>query len=166
MRRSVILGLALLAAGCRYRPAVVPTIGPHADMDLMIGEWDGEYWSDESGRHGSILFNITAHGDSAFGDVLMRVPAGEVAPRPVDLAAGHTIHARAADLLSIRFVRIEGGRVQGELEPYIAPDCECVARTTFTGTVAGDEVTGTYVTVREHAATQRGEWKVRRIPVP
>jgi hypothetical protein len=92
----------------------------------------------------------------------MPVAAGEVGPRPVDLLTGHEQHVRSTALLSIRFVRVAGGAVQGELEPYIAPDCDCVARTTFYGKVEGNEISGTYITTTERG-TQRGEWRVRKV---
>ena len=161
MRLGMVSAMAVLAFGCRYRPEPVPVLGVHLDIELLSGDWEGEYSNPDSHRGGSIFFRIASHGDSAFGDVLMRVPANEVAPRPVDLLTGHEQHAQSAELLNISFVRVAGGNVQGELEPYIAPDCGCVARTTFYGRVAGDVIQGTFVTMTDRGP-QRGEWWVRR----
>jgi hypothetical protein len=162
MRVVVLAVLAVLAFGCRYRPEPVPVAGVHTEVEQLIGKWDGDYSSSESRRNGSIFFQITAHGDSAYGDVLMPVAAGEVGPRPVDLLTGHEQHVRSTELLSIKFVRVAAGTVQGELEPYIAPDCDCVARTTFYGRVEGNQISGTYITTTERG-TQRGEWRVRKV---
>jgi hypothetical protein len=162
MRVMMLAGVAALALGCRYRADPVPVAGVHTEIEQLIGEWSGDYASSESRRSGSILFQITAHGDSAFGDVMMPVAAGEVGPRPVDLLTGHEQHARSTELLSIRFVRVAGGAVQGELEPYIAPDCDCVARTVFYGKMEGNQISGTYITTTERG-TQRGEWRVRKV---
>jgi hypothetical protein len=162
MRLVMLSAMAALALGCRYRPEPVPVLGVHLDIELLSGDWDGEYSNPDSHRGGSIFFRITSHGDSAFGDVLMRVPANEVAPRPVDLLTGHEQHAQSAELLSISFVRVADGNVQGELEPYIAPDCGCVARTTFYGRVAGDVIQGSFVTTTAGGPPQRGDWWVRR----
>jgi hypothetical protein len=163
MRLVTLSAMVVLALGCRYRPEPVPVVGVHLDIELLSGDWDGEYSNLDSHRGGSIFFRIASHGDSAFGDVLMRVPANEVAPRPVDLLAGHEQHAQSAELLNISFVRVAGGNVHGELEPYIAPDCGCVARTTFYGRVAGDVIQGTFVTLTDRGTPQHGEWWVRRV---
>ena len=162
MRLVMLSAMAALAFGCRYRPEPVPVLGVHLDIELLGGDWDGEYSNLDSHRGGSIFFRITSHGDSAFGDVLMRVPASETAPRPVDLLTGHEQHAQSVELLNISFVRVAGGNVQGELEPYIAPDCGCVARTTFYGRVSGDVIQGTFVTMMDRGSRQHGEWWVRR----
>src|SRR5688572_24548610 len=146
MRVSMLIALAALGVGCRYHPDPVPVAGVHTEVEQLIGEWSGDYASSESRRSGTIFFQITAHGDSAYGDVLMPVAAGEVGPRPVDLLTGHEQHVRSTELLSIRFVRVAGGAIQGELEPYVAPDCDCVARTVFYGKVEGHEISGTYLT--------------------
>jgi hypothetical protein len=162
MRSILLAATVIVMAGCRYRPEPVPMVGSPAELAQMAGEWDGDYWSADSHRTGTIIFQISARGDSAFGDVLMRVPGGEVGPRPVDLTTGHEQHARSADMLSIRFVAVQGGSVQGELEPYIAPDCECLARTVFHGRQQGDTISGTFYTTSA-GMVQRGEWRVRRI---
>lgn len=162
MRVMMLAALAALVVGCRTRLDPVPVAGVHTEVEQLIGEWEGTYWSSESRRTGSIFFQITAHGDSAYGDVLMPVAAGEEGPRPVDLLTGHEQHARSTELLAIRFVRVAGGAVQGELEPYIAPDCDCVARTTFSGKAEAIEISGTYLTTTDRG-TQRGEWRVRRV---
>ena len=154
--------IAAMAAGCRYRPEPVPMVGPHPAIEALEGQWSGEYWSSETRRAGSILFEITAHGDSAFGDVVMQVPAGEAAPRPTDLLSGHEKHVRSAEMLSIRFVEVTGSTIQGELEPYIAPDCECVVRTTFYGRREGYGIYGTFITRTQTGIIQRGEWWVKR----
>ena len=162
MRVTMLAALAVTAMGCRARLDPVPVAGVHAEVEQLMGEWDGTYWSSESRRTGSIMFQITAHGDSAFGDVLMPVVAGTVGPRPVDMLTGHEQHVRSTELLAIRFVRVAGGAVQGDLEPYIAPDCDCVARTIFYGRVEGNEISGSYLTTTDRG-TQRGEWRVRRV---
>ncbi|HEU5217255.1 MAG TPA: hypothetical protein VFU23_01250 [Gemmatimonadales bacterium] len=163
MRPGIVVGIGLAALACRYRPQPVPVWGERADVAKLAGEWEGEYSSTESRRTGSITFMITAQGDSAFGDVLMPVPAGEEALRPIDPAQAHLTHARSADLLSVQFVTITGGRLRGELEPYIAPDCECVVRTVFTGTVTGNTIAGTYLTTTPWGGRQEGRWRVARV---
>ena len=156
--RSLTLLVAAAVLGCRYRADPVPMVGPHPEIEALGGRWDGGYSGLDSRRSGSISFDVTAHGDSTFGDVLMRVAAEEMVPRPVDLAAGHQFHARSAELLTIRFVIVTGGQLRGELEPYIAPDCQCVARTTFEGIRTGDTIRGSFVTILQSGITQRGDW--------
>jgi len=162
MRVTILAALAVMAMGCHTRLDPVPVTGVHTEVEQLIGEWSGDYASSESRRSGAIFFQITAHGDSAYGDVLMPVAAGDVGPRPVDLLTGHEQHVRSNELLSIKFVRVASEAVQGELEPYIAPDCDCVARTMFYGTVRGNEISGSYLTTTDRG-TQRGEWRVRRV---
>ena len=162
MRIMAAVLITALAAGCRYRPEPVPLVGSHPAIEALEGQWFGEYSSRDTRRAGSILFEITAHGDSAFGDVLMQVPAGEVAPRPADLLAGHEKHVRSTEMLSVRFVEVSGNTIQGELEPYFAPDCECVVRTTFHGTREGFGIYGTFITRTQAGIIQRGDWWVKR----
>ncbi len=163
MRRARVAAIAIAAFGCRYRAELVPIWGDIGDMDRLAGKWAGEYSSPDSRRTGTITFTITAHGDSAFGEVLMAIPAEENLPRPRSLVTGHSDHAGSADLLSVQFVRVAGGGVRGELEPYIAPDCECRVRTMFTGTIDGDAVSGGFLTTTDWGGKQEGRWRVVRI---
>ncbi len=159
--RGTLSLTALLLAACHYRPAPVPVQGEHTAIRALAGHWAGSYSGDQSGRSGSITFRIAEHGDSAFGDVLM-VPAQGIGPRPVDVPAEHLQHAQSPQSLAIRFVALEGRRVRGTLEPYVAPDCECRVLTTFTGTVSGDVVEGTFVTRTDDGLEQTGRWRVTR----
>ena len=163
MRMAMVAALAIAELGCRYCPEVVPIWGDIGDLDRLAGEWTGEYSSPDSRRTGAITFMITAHGDSAFGEVHMALPVEESLPRPVDLLTGHSAHARSADLLSVQFVRVAGGSVRGELEPYISPDCECRVRTIFTGTIDDGVVSGTFLTTTDWAGRQEGRWRVVRV---
>jgi hypothetical protein len=152
---------ALLFAACHYQPTPVPVHGEHAVIEALAGEWIGTYAGDQSGRTGSISFRISEHGDSAFGDVLM-VPAHGVGPRPVDVPAEHLRHAHSPQNLAIQFVALTDRRVRGTLEPYVAPDCECRVHTTFTGTVSGNVVEGTFATRSADGLEQTGRWRVTR----
>ena len=152
---------ALLLAACHYQPTPVPVQGERSAIAALAGQWAGTYAGDQSGRTGSITFRITERGDSAFGDVLM-VPAQGIGPRPVDVPAEHLRHAHSPQALAIEFVALSGNRVRGTLEPYVAPDCECRVHTTFTGTVSGDAVEGTFVTRSADGLEQTGRWRVTR----
>lgn len=159
--RLALLMAAAALAGCHIRPTPVPVQAEPEVLASLAGEWVGTYEGAESGRSGTITFRITEKGDSAFGDVMM-VTSGGALPRPVDAPAEHLRHAGSPQMLSIAFVALSGRRVRGTLEPYIAPDCRCRVNTTFTGTLSGDIVNGTFVTRTADGMEQTGRWRVSR----
>ena len=68
-------------------------------------------------------------------------------------------------LLTIHFVRKEGNRVIGLLDPYTDPDCACRVTTTFEGAfIDGRTIEGTYSTSGSELAhiPTGGQWKVTR----
>lgn len=54
-------------------------------------------------------------------------------------------------------------RVSGVLDAYRDPECNCPVVTTFTGTLSGDSIDGTFTTRSAQAsAPQSGTWRVTR----
>ena len=166
--RDQLLRLAaislILTAGCTYAGTPVPVRGRATDIAALTGRWDGEFWSDESRRNGSLLFTIRPGTDTAFGDVVL-TPASFEPVIAADARGGdpavHLRHSRAPEVLRIHFVTVRERLIQGEIEPYIAPDCKCVVVTEFLGTVSGDVIEGTYTT-RGPGIRQQGRWSMRR----
>lgn len=68
------------------------------------------------------------------------------------------------ELLTIRFVRVDGGRVSGALDPYHDPVCGCPLETTFTGRlVDASTIEGTFVSRGPPGhRTANGRWRVTR----
>src|SRR5689334_10816082 len=120
-------GLFVIVAGCAPMPKVALQATP-ADLEILAGEWAGEYESAALGRRGVIEFMLKAGTDDAHGDVLM-MPVGRrtpYQPRPyqegeaaADMASTH--------LLTIRFVRASNGSLTGMLDRYWDPDRTCFA---------------------------------------
>lgn len=162
MSRFAVLASAVLLAGCHFRANPVPIIGERTSIAALAGTWSGAYHGTASGRTGSIVFTIRVSADSAFGDVLMETPPGVSPIQATDDPTVHRTHASASRALAIKFVEIAGGNVEGALEPYIAPDCDCVVTTTFTGSVRADTVRGTFVTRGRLMNPQTGVWSVTR----
>ena len=161
---NTVIALIALSAACSYVPSPVRMSGSRADLDLLTGEWSGTYETDGGGRGGSILFRLTAGQDSARGDVLMVVhPRNQP---PSDLANARdpwTAELEQSRLLSISFVRIEGGDVYGVLDRYTDPVCGCTLNTTFTGTLMGDVIEGTFRSMHlEEGSVTMGTWTVTR----
>jgi hypothetical protein len=160
---AILLAVFLsLALGCASTPAAVPVEGTASDLSALAGRWEGEYESAATGRLGSITFELTAGQDHAHGDVLM-IPRGSDAPyRPAPRTGGDPASPGAiSQLLTIRFVKAEGGKVSGTLDPYWDPDCKCEVTTTFVGEVREDTVEGTFASNR-NAGRVFGTWKARR----
>jgi hypothetical protein len=158
----VIATLAL--AACRSQPSTVALQGAESDISVIAGQWAGEYSGAQSGRSGSILFTVQAGTDTAYGDVMM-TPQLNQTLRAVDFGTpAHDRHVSSASLLRITFVRVRGGRVEGSLEPYVAPDCNCVVSTVFRGTLqpGGKEIKGEFETRGEGGLHQTGAWSVKR----
>ena len=155
------LAILPLAAGVST-PSPVPVIAPAGDVAALAGEWRGEY-SGSSGRSGSIVFSLTAGRDTAYGDVAM-VPTGGEPLLAAETGRPGAVTRPSSRALTIRFVRIAGDSVSGWLDPYQAPDCNCVLTTTFMGRANGDRIDGTFRTVGDPRATgaQEGRWTVTR----
>jgi hypothetical protein len=149
--------IALALTACAANPPPVPVYGDAEDRADLTGEWTGEYWSAESGRSGSILFLLTEGADSATGDVLM-IPASQ---------AEHHQHAGgqhpASEFIAIRFVRVQAGRVRGQLEIYRDPVCGCRLDTTFEGVLRDGTMSGTFTSRHiEGGDVQHGHWRASR----
>ena len=161
-RHAALTTAATLLAACAANRTPVPVVGPTADIAALTGEWVGDYSSTESGRSGSITFTLRTAADSAFGDIVM-IPIGwgrPLAPWRGDLA---TPTQRAQpEVLTINFVRVERRRVNGTLAPYADPQTGERLVTTFTGTLSGNTITGTYTTRLPSGGTQTGRWTVQR----
>ena len=152
---------------CASKPAPVIVTGNAGDIASLAGKWSGEYSSPVTGRSGSIVFNLSPAGDAATGDVVM-VPHG-YGRALVPYGAGTTVagapmqNAPAAQVLTIRLVRVSGDKVSGILDAYRDPACDCAVETTFSGTLNGDTIDGTFTTRAPQSTTQQtGTWRVKR----
>lgn len=160
-RLLVVAGAALLLAACTYTPTPVKLIASPGDVISLAGTWEGTYLGKESERTGSISFTIEAGSDTAYGDVLMEGPS-RYSFLAADVHSGeHLRHSRAPEVLRITWVGLHRGYIEGALEPYIAPDCQCTVKTIFSGYLndAGDVIEGEYVTIGTFVK-QTGTWKV------
>lgn len=162
---AVAAWVSLACATRRYTPVEVSA--NDFDLSPLIGRWQGEYHSDETGRSGEITFTLQPGEVSAYGDVLMipKTPTRSAVPmnnQTVGVPALGTVR----ELLTIHFVRKEGNQVVGMLDPYQDPQCFCSVLTTFEGVFTdGQTIEGTFHTNGRDqiALSAQGVWKVRRV---
>ena len=172
MSRSRILtiavapALAVVMGACAPKQTPVRIVGEPLEMSALVGEWRGEYSSRETGRSGSIVFRLKSVTDTAYGDVIMISRKSVQQQTGADPAMRSGVTPAPGQVLTIRFVRMEGGRVVGRMAPYTDPDCDCRTLTTFHGTFKGPAtIEGTFESSRSNAdqAASMGKWKVNRI---
>ena len=157
MRNYPAMLLPLLLGACVAPGAPIPVKG---DVEILQGQWSGVYSSNETGRSGSVQFNLVAGTDTATGDVLM-IPNWP-GPYSVSQYIPPEEPTRPAELLRIRLVRVFGQQVAGQLDPYQDPDCSCQVTTIFSGRLVGGSLVGVYHTYRPDGRTTSGEWRVYR----
>jgi hypothetical protein len=161
--RSTTIGLAVIAAffatGCALTGPPITLTGSPADLELMVGEWDGRYTGGPGGRSGTIVFTLAAGEDHAHGDVLM-IPQG--AERGYYRYPGHEPTESSSQILSISFVSAAGGTVRGSLDRYWDPEAKCAAFATFHGTLRQDVMEGTFTTSCDGRLHSGGRWRVTR----
>jgi hypothetical protein len=158
-RTSWFVVAALFGAGCTYQGAPVPVLG---ETSFLEGQWEGTYSSERSGRTGSILFQLKAGTDSAYGDVVM-VPGQLESMRVSTMPDIPVASRKLARALRISFVRCEEGQVTGRLDPYEDPDTGERIYTTFEGRLRGDTFRGTFLTFYPGSNHQLGgKWSVKR----
>jgi hypothetical protein len=121
--------------------------GSDADVSLITGKWEGSYEGIESGRQGSISFDLYAGFRIAEGKVVMN-------------AGGDPASARA---LSIQFVQVGGTKVNGKIEQYTDPQCNCAVISEFVGDLHGNQMSGTFTTHPVGSTkSQTGRWSASR----
>ena len=163
--RITALGLAALLAACGWRRTPVPVIAELGSEALIVGTWSGDYHSSETGRAGSITFDMASEKDTAFCDVSMIPRFQSVRMTQENSGPAIARPAPPAEPLKVRFIRLGDGKVTGTMEPYVDPDCSCRVTTTFLGRFAGpNTIEGTYrsVPVGSGGIATTGTWKVVR----
>ena len=167
MRRicfSLSLSAALaVGAGCSLAMRPVQMEATRADWEKLAGDWRGNYSMADRDRHGVIEFRLNAPEQQATGDVLMiadrfKWPETGIPPRD-----GTHLPATESQLLTIRFVAAVNGQIQGNMDPYWDPDRSCRAFASFAGSVDGDVIAGSVISVCEDGArVSKGRWRVER----
>ena len=158
---AALIAAVAVTAGCKSsNPAPpVPVQGSH--VSALRGKWIGEYSSRDTGRTGSITFELKAFEKTARGDVLM-VPKDAYAPNAP--TSGPEAVAKMPQVLHIEFVDSSGGTVNGMMDTYVDPRCNCRVQTTFEGTITGDTIQGTFRTVPQEGDVPitNGVWHVTK----
>ena len=162
-RAIVVLAAAASLAGCGFAMRPVRFEAKPADWERLAGRWRGEYTIDDRDRHGLIEFRLQAAAREAFGDVLMIPDRFSWSSGIPDRQRPYPPPEAESQLLAIRFVAAEGGRIHGSMEPYWDPERQCRASASFVGSVDGDVVAGALITVCEDGVRSlRGRWRVER----
>ncbi len=157
----VVMGLVASTIACASKPPGIEMSSSDFDLNPLLGEWHGEYKGSETGRSGTIAFTLRAGEANASGKVVMIPQSAGAQAAVVDPSL-----AARRQVLTIHFVRKEGGNVIGTLDPYGNPECMCQVNTTFQGKFTDARtIEGTYTTVPSKAGTgvTRGTWKVTRL---
>jgi len=164
MRFTLLGGLAVaFTVACRTVPQMPAQLqGDPLSIAWLAGSWTGEYWGGAGGRGGSLSFTLRSGTDSLYGDVTMVDPHGQQL-HAADAMDVHARHVRSPQQLRIDVVRADADSIRGVLEPYVAPDCECIVTTTFTGRVTGDRITGGFETRAGGRVRAEGSWEMKRV---
>jgi hypothetical protein len=165
IRAAAVLAALSFVSACAWKRTPVPVISDTGSTALLVGTWSGEYNSRETGRSGSITFDMASEKDTAYCDVVM-VPkvAQTFNVATHDRAASSVVQPPSfSQPLRIRFIRLGERRVSGTLDPYTDPDCDCRVTTTFDGRItSANTIEGTYITTGAGARISGGTWKVNR----
>jgi hypothetical protein len=162
LRLLLLAVTASALAGCRHQAPGVSLQGDDSDISGIAGRWSGEYAGAQSGRSGSILFTVQAGKDTAYGDVMMTPQINQTLRAADHGTAAHGLHVSSPEMLRVTFIRVRGGSIEGSLEPYVAPDCNCVVTTVFRGTLSANRIEGDFVTRGASGLQQQGRWSVTR----
>lgn len=154
----VVAGIAGSIAGCSTRPPEIELSSSDFDLNPLVGEWRGSYTNPAAGRSGTIAFTLRAGESSASGNVIM-IPNSAHDSLASDAALARSV-------LKISFIRKQGRKVAGSLDPFRDPECACQVTTTFEGGFTdANTIEGSFTTVpiQTGANVTGGKWKVTRV---
>jgi len=147
MRAVIMFSMCVLMVGCAANGKSVEVKGPVEDRVVLAGEWKGVFKGTQTGREGTVEFNLGMGRHHAEGQVMMYPSEDRSKAQP----------------LKIRFVTVKNGEVTGKITPYMDPRCKCEVRTEFSGHLSGDSIEGSFVThIPAASQKQSGTWVVYR----
>lgn len=161
----IVAALAASAIACASHPPSTEVTASDFDLNPLVGEWRGDYSSAQTGRQGTVAFTLRAGESSASGNIVM-IPRADSLLSPAERELVTNVSAPGRSVLTIHFVRKEGGNLSGTLEPYRDPDCDCPVTTTFQGSFRDARtIEGTFSTVPSEPgrSVTGGTWKVSRV---
>jgi len=142
-----IVPISLLCAACATTQPMVDVQGKDLDVTQLAGRWEGTYHGKDSGRSGTVTFDLIAGYRVAEGKVVMNALADPAHAQP----------------LQVKFVEIEGRQVGGTISPYTDPACNCTVETKFVGRLTGRLIEGTFTTHPVGGTQEQGgTWSVSR----
>jgi len=167
MSRASLIAVAIVAStvGCARQTPGIALASSDFDLNPLVGEWRGNYSSPQTGRSGTVAFTLLAGESSASGNVVM-IPRADSLLTPDEQEQLSNISAPGRTVLKIHFIRKEGGNLNGTLDPYKDPDCNCTVTTTFQGSFRDARtIEGTFSTVPSVAgrSVTGGTWMVTRV---
>ncbi len=147
MRVAIAFSMCVFMVGCAASVKSVEVKGEIDDKVKLAGKWKGVYKGTQTGREGTVEFDLAVGRHHAEGQVMMY--AGQ------DRSKGHP--------LQIRFVEVKDGQITGKITPYMDPRCKCQVKTEFTGHVTRDTIEGSFVSfLPKLNLKQSGTWVVYR----
>lgn len=158
------LGLLMMLglSACAPSRSLVPILAEPHELRRLVGTWSGKYMS-ASGGSGTITFMLAANTDSAIGEVVMLDDRQQRPFVPTPYPLTEEDHLTHKQILPIRFIRLAGNRLSGELAAYVDAVSGCTITTTFEGYLARDEIIGTFLSrYIGGLETHRGTWQVRK----
>ena len=151
----IIAALAASTVACATKPPGIALTSSDFDLQPLVGVWRGDYSNPQTGRRGTIAFSLRAGESFASGNVVM-IPKPDSLLTAEERELASDVPSTGRSVIPIHFIRKEGGSLNGTLDPYRAPDCDCIVTTTFQGT---------FTTVPSKAGTSitSGTWRVTRV---
>jgi len=153
------------ALACASTPPGTEISSSDFDIRPLVGVWRGSFNSAQTGRSGTVAFTLRAGESSAKGNVVL-IPRPDSLLTPEEREAPENVNMPGRLVVPITFIRKQGGSLNGILDPYTAPDCNCTVTTTFEGTFAdANTIEGSFTTVpsKAGASVSNGAWKVTRV---
>ena len=166
-RSNLLAAFAFIAStlACASTPPGTEISSSDFDVQPLVGVWRGSFSSAQTGRSGTIAFTLRAGESSAKGNVVL-IPRPDSLLTPEEREAPENVNMPGRVVVPITFIRKEGGSLKGTLDPYTAPDCNCIVATTFQGTFSNaNTIEGSFTTVPSKAGANvtGGAWKVTRV---
>ncbi len=163
---NILLMLLFILTACAPTRTMVPVLATSHELQQLAGEWTGTYAS-ATGSSGTITFVLAARSDSAFGEVIMLDERQHRAYVPNAPPLSEEDHLAHKQVLPIRFVRMNGNRISGELAAYVDAVSGCTMLTTFEGYLVQEEISGVFTSRYVGSLeTRAGTWRVRRAKAP